>query len=67
MASHMSVPPQSEKTEKNKLVWIVPTVLLALFALVYLGGVVAFNFVFMPGTTLDGSDISLRAASEVSQ
>ena len=67
MASHMSVPPQSEKTEKNKLVWIVPTVLLALFALAYLGGVVAFNFVFMPGTTLDGSDVSLRAASEVAQ
>ena len=67
MASHMSVPPQTEKAKKSKLVWIIPTVLLALFALVYLGGVVAFNFVFMPGTVLDGTDVSMRGASEVAQ
>ena len=32
----------------------------------YLAGVLAFSFLFMPNTTLDGTDVSLRLASDVS-
>lgn len=69
MASHMSTPQKSERTSKKgrKLLLIIPAVLLGIAALVYLGGVAAFHFVFMPGVTLDGVDVSLRPVSEVAE
>ena len=67
MASHMNPSSPGKARGRHKLVWIVPVVLLALVALVYLGGVVAFHIVFMPGTVLDGTDVSLRLASEVAE
>ena len=67
MASHMNVSPQDAGTRKRRRIWVVPVVLLVLAALVYLGGVVAFHLVFMPGTILDGTDVSLRVASEVAE
>ncbi|WP_307739091.1 L,D-transpeptidase family protein [uncultured Parolsenella sp.] len=48
------------------------TALIALFSIVavvgaaYLAGVAAFTFLFLPGTTLDGADVSLKLASDVS-
>ena len=54
----MNVSPQDAGTRKRRRIWVVPVVLLVLAALVYLGGVVAFHLVFMPGTILDGTDVS---------
>lgn len=66
MASHMS--PSSaggEKKRVSRLVWIIPLSIVAVLAVVYLGGVAAFNLYFMPGTTLDGTDVSMRALTDV--
>lgn len=70
MASHMSAPAaegESEPKKRSKLPLIIPLVLLAVAALVYFGGVAAFHVVFMPGTILDGTDVSLRHADEVAE
>ena len=66
MASHMS--PASEDAQKksgSRLLWIIPVSIVAVLAVVYFGGVAAFNLYFMPGTTLDGTDVSMRALSDV--
>ena len=70
MASHMSAPPtegEGEPKKRSRLPLIIPLVLLAVAALVYFGGVAAFHVVFMPGTILDGTDVSLRHADEVAE
>ena len=41
-------------------------VIAAVVAVVYLAGVAAFSFIFLPRTTLDGQDVSLKFASSVS-
>lgn len=41
-------------------------VIVAVVAVVYLAGVAAFSFIFLPRTTLDGQDVSLKLASSVS-
>lgn len=43
----------------------VATIVVVL-AVVYVAGAVAFHFFFMPNTTLDGRDVSLRLASDES-
>lgn len=67
MPSHMTSKPgtSAPKRGRRRRLWIVPVVLVVLLAAAYLGGVAAFNVVFMPGTTLDGTDVSLRPVSEV--
>lgn len=65
MASHLA--DKASKGRARRLVWIVPAVLLTLILLAYLGGVAFFNLYFMPGTVLDGQDVSLRSAAEVAQ
>ena len=64
MPSHMKQTETQEPERKSRL-WIIPVVIVSLLAAVYLGGVVAFNMVFMPGTLLDGQDVSLRTVEEV--
>lgn len=64
MATHFS---SQENTGHSKLPIIIPSVILGILALVYFGGVAFFHYVFMPGTTLDGQDVSLRPASEVAE
>ena len=69
MPSHMN-PSQKgrkkqEKSGRKSRLWLIPVVLLAVLAVAYAGGVVAFNFFFMPGTTLGGEDVSLRPVSEI--
>ena len=64
MATHFS---SSESTSSghNKLLIIIPCAILGTLLAVYLGGVVFFYNVFMPGTTLDGMDVSLKSAADV--
>lgn len=64
MANHMNAPHKGQRNSK-KVAALVAAIIVFVLLLVYLGGVVAFNMVFMPGTTLDGADVSLRPASEV--
>lgn len=63
MASHMSAPAPEPKKSRRALV--VPFALLAVVLVAYLGGVIYFHLFFMPGTTLDGTDVSLRRAEDV--
>ncbi|WP_455138663.1 L,D-transpeptidase family protein [Thermophilibacter sp.] len=58
--------PQRTGGRHSKALWIVPLVILGVLLAAYLGGVVAFSqFFFMPGTTLDGQDVSLRTVDQV--
>lgn len=70
MASHFKPSPQKQKgapKRGRRLLWAVPVVIVVLLAAVYLGGAYAFGQeVFLPGTTLDGEDVSLRPFAEVS-
>lgn len=63
MASHLNV--GNPKNKRSRWAWAVPVALLAVLAVIYLGGVALFNFYFMPGTSLEGVDVSMRSASEV--
>lgn len=49
----------------TRLMWAVPTGVVALLVAVYVGGSLYFQTTFLPGTTLDGRDVSLRPVSEV--
>ena len=64
MATHFSSP-ETETSKHNKLLIIIPCAIIGVLLAVYLGGVVFFHNVFMPGTTLDGMDVSLRGAADV--
>lgn len=67
MPTHMQPGKKARPGRKaGRRLWIVPVVILALLAVVYVGGVVAFGtFVFMPGTTLDSTDVSWRTVDDV--
>lgn len=66
MPSHFTNAPSPKRRKRGKgKLWIIPVVLLVLVAAVYFGGVAAFNMVFLPGTTLDGADVSLRKVDDV--
>ncbi len=54
------------KGHGGKIAAIVLGCVAGVLAVVYLAGLAAFNFVFMPNTTLNGADVSLKLASEVS-
>ena len=64
MATHFSSS-DSTSSGHNKLLIIIPCAILGTLLAVYLGGVVFFYNVFMPGTTLDGMDVSLKSAADV--
>lgn len=58
---------QSKKSPKkpaNKMPLIIGGILLVLVVL-YVAGVIAFHFLFLPNTTLDGQNVSLKLATEV--
>ena len=65
MGKHAAVPEKPEG-HKGKVALIVLAVIAGVPLVVYLAGVLAFSFLFMPNTTLDGTDVSLRLASDVS-
>lgn len=65
------VPPEPAPAPKGghgrKVALIVVGVLVGIVLAVYLAGFAAFSFFFYPSTTLNGADVSLRPASEVSE
>lgn len=67
MPSHFSTPVEPEPTKgSHKKVALIATAAVAgVAAVVYLGGVAAFSTMFLPNTTLDGADVSLRPIEEV--
>lgn len=69
MASHMTNASKHtakrDRRGRGRRLWVVPVVIVAVLAAAYLGGVAVFTFLFLPGTTLDGQDVSLRQVSSV--
>ena len=45
--------------------WIIPVSIVGVIALIYIGGVLFFNFFFMPQTSIYGKDYSLKSAAEL--
>ena len=62
MGKHAAVPEKPEG-HKGKVALIVLAVIAGVPLVVYLAGVLAFSFLFMPNTTLDGT--SSRSGSRV--
>lgn len=58
--------PRQKPAGAGKVVAIALATLAGVALAVYLMGVIAFSFFFMPNTKLDGQDVSLRLASDVS-
>lgn len=75
MASHMKVPPQEGKSTDTKpqagglgkgpkAALVVAGALVVLVGGAYLGGVAYFGSTYLPGTTLNGRDVSLKTVNE---
>lgn len=56
---------EGEKRSAGKTVAIVCGIVAGVLAVVYLAGVVAFSFLFLPNTTIGGNDISLKTSDDV--
>ena len=54
-----------EPRRGRRWLWAIPAGALVLLAGAYVGGALYFQSTFLPGTTLDGQDVSLRPVSEV--
>ena len=67
MPSHMSpVEKPSPKGGKGPLIAVIVLfTVVVLLGGAYVAGALAFNQYFMPGTTLDGEDVSMRTVSDV--
>lgn len=64
MPSHMNVETQPERP-RSKLVWIIPLAILGVLVAAYVIGALVFSTRFLPGTTLDGQDVSLMTLDAV--
>lgn len=63
-----STPPGQPAPRRRRVAWVaVPVGIVAVAAAAYLAGVAYFSGAFLPGTTLDGEDVSLRSHEEVAQ
>lgn len=47
--------------------WLIPVVIVALLAGVYLAGAMVFSTRFLPNTTINGEDVSLKTVDEVAR
>lgn len=59
-------PTAAKPVRGGRVAAIAISSVLAVLAVAYFAGVAIFSFVFLPNTTLDGVDVSLRLASDVS-
>ena len=66
-APGMPSDPAPKDGRGRKVALIVVGVLVGVVAAVYLVGFAVFSFIFYPNTQLNGADVSLRPASEVSE
>ena len=57
---------RAKPARRGRTALIAVSSIVAVLAVAYLAGVAAFTFLFLPGTTLDGVDVSLKLASSVS-
>ena len=57
--------PDKKPSRRRHLLWAIPAGALVLLGAAYVGGALYFQTTFLPGTTLDGQDVSLRPVSEV--
>lgn len=63
----MSEPaPEKGPKRRRKLGLIALGIVVGVLLAVYLAGFATFSFIFYPNTTLEGADVSLKPASEVS-
>ena len=53
--------------KKKNRAWIAPVVALGVVAAAYLGGVYAFSTHYLPNTTVDGVDVSLKTRSYLAE
>lgn len=73
MASHFKQVPEAPEERapeaashgRGRVVAIAAGVTVGVLAAAYLGGVAVFGSVFIPGTTLDGADVSLMRVEDV--
>ena len=52
---------------KKRRAWIIPVAALGVVAAAYLGGVYTFSTRFLPNTTVDGVDVSLKTRSYLAE
>ena len=62
--SPLAAGPEPERP-RRRLLWVIPVVIVVLLAAAYVGGALYFQSYFLPGTTLDGQDVSLRPIEQV--
>lgn len=64
-AASPAAAPAPRRGGRRRLLWAIPAGVVVLLAAAYVGGALYFQTTFLPGTTLDGQDVSLRPVSEV--
>lgn len=60
---HALITEETQDVPKKPRLWIIPLVLFALAVAVYGAGVVYFSTHFLPNTTVEGDDVSLKPTS----
>ena len=51
---------ENKAPRKKRKLWLIPVVFLAVLTVIYFGGVLLFHFIFLPHTTIYGTDYSLN-------
>ena len=54
----------SESRGRRSLLWVIPAAIVGVIVVAYLVGVAVFSTIFLPSTTLNGKDVSLKGASD---
>lgn len=57
---------ENKEPRKKRKLWLIPIVFLAILTVIYFGGVLLFHFIFLPHTTIYGTDYSLKPTSALS-
>ena len=60
-------PADTAPRRKHNIPAIVAIVILAILAVAYVAGAVTFSFIYYPGTSIAGTDVSLSTASDAAE